>query len=125
LFPDKISHYVDKPVLYAYLLKYVNQNRNTLETMKLETYTDEFRLSDLNVNQLRQHLFDYQKLLPALQLYIKAGIAKCNWQYDGFYKVLLSEDTELKKANFYAPKAQKTIQNLSARQSQSNSNKMN
>jgi hypothetical protein len=115
-------------------LKYVNQNRNTLETMKLETYTDEFRLSDLNVNQLRQHLFDfgvklpekeYQKLLPALQLYIKAGIAKCNWQYDGFYKVLLSEDTELKKANFYAPKAQKTIQNLSARQSQSNSNKMN
>jgi carboxyl-terminal processing protease len=133
LFPDKISHYVDKPVLYAFLLKYVNQNRKLLESMKLETYTHEFQLSELNVKQLRQHLTDfgvelpereYLKLLPALELYIKAGIAKCNWQYDGFYKVLLSEDPELKKANFYAPRAQKTLQNLSSRQSPYSLNKM-
>lgn len=118
---DRISKIVEKPVLHAFILKLFNQNPKRWEQFEKQSFTAQFELEEDDFKQLRQHLSDFgistgnkefERMRPTLELYVKAGLAKCLWHYDGFFSVLTKEDKELKKASFYAPRSQRTLQTL-------------
>jgi len=118
---DRLSKLIDKTVLYAFILKYHNDHSNELINKSLDDYLTNFELTENNFTGLYSHLKtneinlskkEFEKLKPGLQLFIKAGLAKCLWQYDGFYKVLNKYDNEINKAIFYAPRSERTIQAL-------------
>jgi len=118
---ESISRIIEKPALYAYILKYYNQNKNLFNETNLDEFVQDFKLDEKSLQDLRKHLSDFgseltkrdfEKLKPGFQVYIKAGLAKCLWQNDGFYKVLNKEDSEINKAIFYAPRSEKTVQNM-------------
>jgi carboxyl-terminal processing protease len=118
---ESISRLIDKPALYAYILRYYNQNQSTFKETNLEEFIQDFKLDEKSMVDFKKHLSefgselskrDFEKLKPGFQVYIKAGLAKCLWQYDGFYKVLNREDAEINKAIFYAPRSEKTVQNM-------------
>ena len=120
---DWVTKLVDKPVLYAFILQYYNENKEDLGHLSLPLFLNDFVFSNVELEHLRKHLIHYgseisksefEKLKPKLALYLKAGIAKCVWQYDGFYKVLNQNDTELKKAISFAPKSKVTLAQMIA-----------
>ena len=118
---EAISKLIEKPALYAFILKYYNQNQYAFKATNLDAFIQDFSLDEKSLQELKKHLSefgselskrDFDKLKPGFQMYIKAGLAKCIWQYDGFYKVLNKEDSEINKAIFYAPRSEKTVQNM-------------
>lgn len=120
---DWVSKVVDKPVLYAFILKYFNQHREEIDKIGFSPYISAFKLSNADLNQLYRHLVDFgadiskeefQKYAPKFSIYVKAGIAKCLWQYPGFYKVINQQDSEMKKALALAPKSKRTLDQFSA-----------
>ena len=128
-----VSRLVDKPVIYAFILKKFNSDREELSTMGFTKFVNEYTLDEPSYQELHHHLADFgnpiskkefEKLKPQFSLYIKAGLSKCMWQYEGFYKVLNSKDPELKKALTFAPKSRKTLDNMVAARHK-NPSKMN
>jgi carboxyl-terminal processing protease len=118
---DRISRIIEKPVLHAFILKFYNQNPKRWEQFERQSFSAQFELQEEDLSLLQKHLTefgiqtshkDFDRMKPTLELYVKAGLAKCLWHYDGFYSVLASEDKELKKASFYAPRSQRTLQTL-------------
>ena len=118
-----ISKLVDKPVLYAFILKYFIKNQSVLHVYDIENYKTDFELTSKDLDDLRKHLVfygseipkkDFDKLKTKFSLYVKAGIAKCLWQYDGFYKVINQKDVEIRKAIEFAPKSKKTLDQMVA-----------
>ena len=118
-----VSKLVDKPVLYAFILKYFNSHHLALHLYDVENYKTEFELGAKDLEDLREHLIyygseipkkDFDKLKTKFALYVKAGIAKCLWQYDGFYKVVNQKDVEILKAIEFAPKSKKTLEQMVA-----------
>jgi len=118
-----VSKLVDKPVLYAFILKYFNSHHLALHLYDVENYKTEFELGAKDLEDLRKHLNyygseipkkDFDKLKTKFALYVKAGIAKCLWQYDGFYKVVNQKDVEILKAIEFAPKSKKTLDQMVA-----------
>ncbi len=118
---DWIARYIEKPVLYAFILKYHNEQRAQLSQMGLEEFLNSFQMDEKGFSALKSHIKkygnevsnkDFEKLKPGIQLYIKAGLAKCLWQYEGFYKVLNQQDNEIRKAVFYCPRSAKTLQSM-------------
>ncbi len=120
---EKVTRWVDKPVLYAFILKYFNDHKKELQKLGFQGYINEFELNQQSQKALMEHMVyygteinekDFERLKPALNQYIKAGLAKCIWQYDGFYKVIQHQDIEIKKAIGLAPKSKKTIDQMIA-----------
>lgn len=118
---DRISKIIEKPVLHAFILKFYNQNPKRWEQFERQSFSAQFELQEEDLSLLQKHLSDFgiqtnhkefDRMKPTLELYVKAGLAKCLWHYDGFYSVLTSEDKELKKASFYAPRSFRTLQTL-------------
>lgn len=121
-----VSRLVDKPVIYAFILKKFNKDRAIFSEMGFSRFVNEYELDEQSYQDLFQHLTDFDnpinkkdfgKLKPQFALYVKAGLSKCLWQYEGFYKVLNSKDPELKKALAFAPKSRKTLENMSVSRS--------
>jgi carboxyl-terminal processing protease len=126
-----VSKLVDKPVLYAFILKYFIRNNTTLNLYDIENFKSDFDLSSKDLEDLRAHLNfygneipkkDFEKLRTKFSLYVKAGIAKCLWQYDGFYKVINQKDAEIRKAIEFAPKSKKTLDQMVASKNKLKSN---
>jgi hypothetical protein len=126
-----VSKFVDKPVLYAFILKYFNKNHTALNGYDVENYKSDFELSSKDLEDLREHLNfygseipkkDFEKLKTKFSLYVKAGLAKCLWQYDGFYKVINQKDVEIRKAIEFAPKSKKTLDQMVASKNKIKSN---
>lgn len=120
---EKLTRWVEKPVLYAFILKYFTDNKKDLQKFGFQGFVNGFDLNQLSQKALLQHIKsygseitekDFERLKPALNQYIKAGLAKCIWQYDGFYKVIQQQDLEFKKAISLAPKSKKTIDQMIA-----------
>lgn len=121
--PDWMSRVVDKPVLYAFILQYLNQNRKKFEHMSEKEFIRDFILGEQDLEQFRDHLQSFgaglsprqfEKGKPGFSLFLKAGLAKCLWQYQGFYKVLNGQDHEVAKALFFAPRSGRTLQNMAS-----------
>ena len=126
-----VSKLVDKPILNAFILKYYSKNKQFIGKSGLEPYLSEFELSPKEMDFLFQHLESYGSeitkkefdlLKPKLSHYIKAGIAKCLWQYEGFYKVLNQKDKEIIKAIAFAPKSKKTLEQMVASRNKQKTN---
>ena len=118
---DWVSRLVDKPVLYAFILQYFNGHKAEMDKIGFSSYINGFELDNQSLDQLHKHLLqygseitkrDFEKLKPKFSLYIKAGIAKCLWQYDGFFKVINQQDSEIKRAINLAPKSTKTLDQM-------------
>lgn len=115
------SRLVEKPVLYAFILKYYNQNKNRFENMTLENFLSDFQLDNRSMEQLLQHLQEagaeiqakeFEKMKPQFALNIKAGLARCIWQSTGFFKVLISKDTEVRRSVSCAPRSKKLLDKM-------------
>jgi len=126
-----ISKLIDKPVLYAFILKYFNKNQSSLKLYAIENFKSDFELSLIDMEDLRKHLIEYgseiprkdfDKLKSKFSLYVKAGIAKCLWQYDGFFKVVNQKDVEIRKAIEFAPKSKKTLDQMVSNKNKFKSN---
>jgi carboxyl-terminal processing protease len=111
---EKVTGWVEKSMLQAFVLKYFNTHRRNLETFNLNSGLD---------RDLQQHLISYgtdlsvkefERMKPALHHYLKSALAKCLWGYEGFFKVMEIQDNELKKALSLAPKSGKTLDHLTA-----------
>ena len=118
-----VSRLADKPALYAFILKYFNQHKDEFARNGYEQFATGFVLNQKAMNELYAHLQDagshinrkdFEKLKPQFALYIKAGLAKCVWQYEGFYKVLNQKDSEIKQAIVCAPKSKKLLDNMAS-----------
>lgn len=112
---------VDKPVLYAFILKYFNQNKERLEKMPFESFLSEYSVDTRTMELLYRHLLEagteistkeFEKMKPQFALNIKAGLARCLWQSNGFYKVLINRDSEIKKSMTCAPKSKKMLDKM-------------
>lgn len=112
---------VDKPVLYGFILKFFNQNKDKLEKMPLEYFLAEYSIDTQTMDLLYKHLREagneisnreFEKMKPQFALNIKAGLARCLWQSNGFYKVLITRDSEIKKSMTCAPKSKKMLDKM-------------
>lgn len=118
-----VSRIVDKPVLYAFILRTFNENRVKFSSLGLQKFITEYSVGPAEFEALFKHLndfdnpvskSDFERLKPQFALYIKAGLSKCLWQYEGFYKVLNSQDPEIKRALAQAPRSKKTLDQMVA-----------
>lgn len=127
---DLVARLVDKPVLYAFILKYFNQNKEKLEKIGFESFVTDYSLDSKEMELLLAHLRDagtkisnkeFEKMKPQFLLNIKAGLARCIWQTNGFYKVLISRDAEIKKSMSCAPKSKKMLDRMAVTRQAQNS----
>lgn len=118
---EVVSKLVDKPVLYAFILKYFNQHKDQFERMSFDDFIGGYQLDGTALEQLYQHLREagseinpreFEKMKSQFSLNVKAGLARCLWQSKGFFKVLISKDKEIKKSITCAPKSKKLLDKM-------------
>ncbi len=120
---EKVNRRVDKPVLYSFLLRYFNDHKSELKKLGIQGFADGFEFNDKTNRELLTHLQNYGtempegefiKMKPALNQYMKAGLARCIWPEEGFFRVMQNQDREMKRALSLAPKSKKTLEHLAA-----------
>ena len=79
-----------------YALQYANDNRAKLEDMTFEVFFEEFEVTNnmlsklvdiATANGLKYNRAQFETSRPLIKLYVKAHVARCIWDNNGFYPI--------------------------------------
>jgi carboxyl-terminal processing protease len=93
---DYLSQLIYQNVIREYTLNYYNENREKLEKMSLESFSDDFEVTGRMLQQIIQlgeeadipfEPDQFEKSKPLVRNRIKAYIARSVWNNKGWYKI--------------------------------------
>jgi carboxyl-terminal processing protease len=106
--PDQLFQYLHENMMFNYYGQLLyKQYRDQINNLSVAQFNEHFNLPDECIKQFKTFAAeglttkDKQLLNRAdndLQVQLKAVIAKCRWQWSGFYHVQIQNDKEVKQA---------------------------